>query len=350
MPVHSDVKVSIVCLAYNQEAYIKDALEGFIAQETDFPFEVIVHDDASTDNTSQIIKQYAERFPDLITPILQKENQFGKGRRIIRDIVLPITHGDYIALCEGDDYWISKHKLQKQYDALAHYEECAICLHNSLVMDYGCNALYLSEPDSGDRSKSVEEIIVEGGGRKNPTASFFFKKEAYGCEVRGPVGDHFNLISMARFGGAIWLSEPMSVYRLMAHGSWSVRHEEVSSKARAKYHEQYISSLESLDAWTCGRYSKAFMEREDMHRQLLLGETIEAQFGAGEMGVIKLLKEAPSIKVVVKSILRRFASERVKKRIARLLVLISNWHLKTLISNDAAKIPDWASPLKLDES
>ena len=107
------VMVSVLCTAYNHEKWIKDAIEGVLEQQTDFKYELIIHDDASTDNTASVIQQYAGQYPDVIRPIFQKENQFGKCS-LYKKYLFPSARGKYIALCEGDDYWCDSHKLQRQ--------------------------------------------------------------------------------------------------------------------------------------------------------------------------------------------------------------------------------------------
>ncbi len=117
--------VTIQCLAYNHELYIKQALDGFVMQETNFPFEVIVHDDASTDKTADIIRLYEAKFPDIIKPIYETENQFAKGK--LCQIMNKASHGKYIAICEGDDWWTDKTKLQRQVDFLEAHPEISAC-------------------------------------------------------------------------------------------------------------------------------------------------------------------------------------------------------------------------------
>jgi len=97
--------VSVVCITYNHEHYIKDAIEGFLIQETRFPFEIIIHDDASTDATAEISRQYAEKYPNIIRLILQEENQYSQGKNVL-PIVFAKAKGEYVALCEGDDYFL----------------------------------------------------------------------------------------------------------------------------------------------------------------------------------------------------------------------------------------------------
>ena len=110
--------VSIQCLVYNHEPYLRQCLDGFVMQKTNFKFEAIVHDDVSTDGSAEIIREYAERFPSIIKPIYETENQYSKQDGSLNRIMREACKGKYIALCEGDDYWIDPLKLQKQVDFL----------------------------------------------------------------------------------------------------------------------------------------------------------------------------------------------------------------------------------------
>lgn len=114
----NEVTVSIVCLTYNQERYIRQTLDGFLAQEADFNYEIVVHDDASTDSTPAIIEEYSLKYPDVFRPLLSTTNNYDKGLLYIYDIAIRHARGKYIAYCEGDDYFIDPHKLQKQVDFL----------------------------------------------------------------------------------------------------------------------------------------------------------------------------------------------------------------------------------------
>ncbi|MGM0987930.1 MAG: glycosyltransferase [Pseudomonadota bacterium] len=129
-----DPKVSIVCAAYNHTKFIEDAIISFVSQKTNFPFEIIIHDDASTDGTQDIIKEYACKYPDMIRPIYQDENQYSKNRKPL-DICLPLTKGKYVAICEGDDYWTDSGKLQAQFDYMESHDECSVTHHNAFVFD-----------------------------------------------------------------------------------------------------------------------------------------------------------------------------------------------------------------------
>ncbi|MDH1881984.1 glycosyltransferase family A protein [Empedobacter sp. GD03797] len=122
-----EIVVSIICDCYNHEKYIAQALDGFLMQNCDFKFEVLIHDDASTDNSAAIIKEYELKYPEIIKPIYQKENQYSKKVNIWKDYQFSRAKGKYIAICEGDDYWIDPLKLQKQVDFLENNEDYSSC-------------------------------------------------------------------------------------------------------------------------------------------------------------------------------------------------------------------------------
>ena len=124
----TDIMVSIFCLAYNHEKYIRKALESFVQQKTDFKFEVLVHDDASTDATASIIREYESKYPNIIRPVYQTENQYSKHISNLPTYLLPIARGKYVAWCEGDDYWTDDQKLRIQVDTMENNPTCAACI------------------------------------------------------------------------------------------------------------------------------------------------------------------------------------------------------------------------------
>jgi glycosyltransferase involved in cell wall biosynthesis len=133
---HEKPLVSILCACYNHESFIEDALNGFLMQRTDFPFEVIINDDASTDGSVEIINKYARLYPKIIKPILQTENQYGKGIKAFF-FTSGEAKGKYFALCQGDDYWLDETKLQTQADFLEKHLEYSLCGHNAFVIEGG---------------------------------------------------------------------------------------------------------------------------------------------------------------------------------------------------------------------
>lgn len=126
------IKVSISCATYNHKDFIRKCLEGFVMQKTNFEFEVLIHDDASTDGTTEIIKEYEKKYPHIIKPIYQTENQLSQKKTVTERFNLPRAQGKYFAFCEGDDYWTDENKLQTQVDFLDNNPDFSGCFHKSL--------------------------------------------------------------------------------------------------------------------------------------------------------------------------------------------------------------------------
>lgn len=122
----SETKVSICCITYNHERFIAQTIDGFLMQDTAYPFEVLIHDDASTDRTAEIIRNYEVEYPDIIKPIYQTENQYSKGVDVFF-LNSKRALGKYIAVCEGDDYWTNPLKLQMQVDFMENHEGYSMC-------------------------------------------------------------------------------------------------------------------------------------------------------------------------------------------------------------------------------
>ena len=128
--------VAIKCTVYNHEPYLRECLDGFVMQQTDFPFVAIVHDDASTDKSADIIREYAEKYPDIIKAYYETENQYSKGTlsKVMNEAV-DATGAKYIALCEGDDYWTDPKKLQKQVDILEKDDSLMAVVTDTAIVD-----------------------------------------------------------------------------------------------------------------------------------------------------------------------------------------------------------------------
>jgi glycosyltransferase involved in cell wall biosynthesis len=170
--------VSIICPTYNHEAYIRESLDGFVMQRTNFPFEIIVHDDASTDSTAEIVKEYEVKYTHLFNNIYQAENQYSKEVMSVTKILLNAASGKYIACCEGDDYWTDPYKLQKQVDFLERNDGYSSIFHNveqrwEMIEQ---SSLYLRDKifQRGFQVK-MDQLI---GQNIVPTCSLLFKKES----------------------------------------------------------------------------------------------------------------------------------------------------------------------------
>lgn len=265
-----EVLVSVYCLAYNHEKYIRDALEGFVCQKTQFSFEVIIHDDASTDNTADIIRSYADNYPDIIKPILQRENQFSRGIRIFSEIILPRVRGKYIAICEGDDYWRDENKLQRQVSFLEQNADYSGCTHQSNVLDMFHNDMRLYSLKTDDCDLEMEEIIHYWGRIFHTTSvvcrTSLFKWNNQWKELdkaESMVVD-FPMALLMRINGKVhYFSDVMSVYRYGIQGSYSKLIYEHREKQMHELKDD-IKLLESFDCLTANRYHEAIVWRKTL--------------------------------------------------------------------------------------
>ena len=153
MDLEKEIMVSVVCITYNHELFIEQAIQSILSQKTSFKFELIIHDDASPDNTQAIIKEYAEKYPSIIRPVLQKENQYSKGKGISQFYV-PLCRGKYYAYCEGDDYWVDPYKLQKQVEYLESNPSIPAVSGRYNIIDKSGNII-----DVSHRSESLDRVF-----------------------------------------------------------------------------------------------------------------------------------------------------------------------------------------------
>jgi glycosyltransferase involved in cell wall biosynthesis len=212
--------VSICCVTYNHARFIGEALDGFLMQRTAFPLEIIIHDDCSTDGTADIIREYRDRHPDLINAIFQTENQFAKGTKIYPTYVWPKARGKYIAMCEGDDYWIDPLKLQKQVDFLEAHPECSLCYHNvERFFQDNTREPDLLVPTDRKAHLSIKDIVLQN---PIPTPSVMYRNGLLGefpaWYYDLPMGDWPLWVLLAQHGQAGYINETMAAYRVHSGG------------------------------------------------------------------------------------------------------------------------------------
>lgn len=214
------IKVSILCLTYNQKKYIKETLDGFLKQRTDFAFEILINDDASTDGTTEIIKEYQKKYPHIIKPNFQKENLYSKGvRHMIVRFLIPKTKGEYLALCEGDDYWTDPYKLQKQVDFMEKNPDYTLCFHRVEVVYEDKKGVNFVFPDVEDEKWYTRQELLKTN--YIPTNSVMYRKQTYqNMPLDLMPGDWFMHLYHARFGKIKFMPEVMSVYRKHEGGMW----------------------------------------------------------------------------------------------------------------------------------
>ena len=219
------VKVSIVCVTYNHEEYIAQAIEGFIQQKTNFKFKVYIYDDASTDKTSDIIQLYVNKFPDLFVYIRANENNFQKGVNLDRDFIWPLITSEYVAYCEGDDYWIDPNKLQKQTDILDKNKDCTICFHPVKVVwedgEQKCSIFPTPSFRFYKKRLSFNDLIQHNFIQTNSVMYRWCLKD---CPNELPRNinptDYFVHLLHAQRGDIIFLPDIMSCYRKHRGGIW----------------------------------------------------------------------------------------------------------------------------------
>lgn len=252
---NSKVMVSVWCRTYNQVNYIRDALEGFISQQTNFVYQVIIFDDASTDGTSEVVREYETKYPEIFHAIIAEENTYRRPDSM--EITLEMWHkyltGKYVAFCEGDDFWIDSNKLQIQVDYMETHPECSMYLHNSLWLNCQNGKLKEGEPfrGNGEWDVSAKEIILQQR-RFPPTASFLFRgeqltKPRFFYEV--PASDYTMILYALISGNIHYNSRIMSVYRVFAKGSFAARREQDTLLRLHYYFKMYIFS-DKFDKYT----------------------------------------------------------------------------------------------------
>lgn len=217
--------VAIHCLVYNHEPYLRDCLEGFVMQQTNFPFVAVVHDDASTDASAMIIREYEEKYPNIIKPIYENVNLYKKNKHRLRQIMndaIDATGAKYVAMCEGDDYWIDSLKLQKQVDFMENHLDCTCYAHNSLMLNTKPHEIGLFN----DKLLSMHDYTLEQFITRDwftPTQSLLYRRDAYNTFVDIPGfmhGDYSILLNILLREGSYlhYENEIMSVYR---SGGWA---------------------------------------------------------------------------------------------------------------------------------
>lgn len=240
--------VSIVCITYNHEPYIEKTILGFIKQECEFDYEIIIHDDASTDNTAEIVKKYEREYSNLIRGIYQTENQHSKGIRTL-EIALKEAQGKYVALCEGDDYWNDSRKLAIQVDFLENNPAYSACVHSGyLAYEDGTIKRKMFRAFSTEKDVSTEEILEKW---LFPTASIVYRRKCrpvydlgYGPNL--PYGDFALMVYLSCKGNIHYFDRPMCVYRTMSKSSISLQR--IRNKGLAQRRdERFIALLNAID-------------------------------------------------------------------------------------------------------
>lgn len=266
---NKDIKVSVCCTVYNHEKYLRKCLDGFVMQKTNFAFEVLVNDDKSTDSSAEIIREYYEKYPNIIVPVFQSENQYSKGVQILDDILYPIARGKYIALCEGDDYWCDENKLQLQFDYMESNEDCVMCLHNTvfhyLNRNYGNYKDRLFNNWKTIHTLNAEDVFLDWSVH---TSSYFIRKEYAKKPDFGRncwAGDMVIRTWLYTIGKLVALPQIMSVYNAGVENSATELNAN-SLEIHQKNSNDIIKYYESLNSFTSKKFNNIINKRIRMQR------------------------------------------------------------------------------------
>ncbi|HEV3469262.1 MAG TPA: glycosyltransferase [Pyrinomonadaceae bacterium] len=283
--------VSVCCVAYNQARYIRDALEGFLMQQTDFPFEIIVHDDCSTDGTTEILREYEARAGGRLRVMYEEENQYSKGKKVFA-MTFAEARGRYVALCEGDDFWTDPLKLSKQVGLLEAHPGYAFCFHPARWLDEQSERPRHEaiEPPSVKEFYTLDDLLENANFI--PTCSTMFRREL--------LGDYPEWIQKTRFGdvalylfaahrGKIgFINEPMATYRFHGGGVWG-------REARRAHLETLVKTLtlvgDNLRLWRRASF-RAGLTRFSLELQAVCAR--EGEWAKAARAGLVALRAAPA--------------------------------------------------------
>ncbi|MBQ3041416.1 MAG: glycosyltransferase [Clostridia bacterium] len=315
------MKVSVICLVYNHEPYLRKCLDGFVNQKCNFEYEVLIHDDASTDNSASIIREYEEKYPNIIKPIYQTENQMSKGVKISSTYIYPIAKGEYIAWCEGDDYWTSEDKLQRQVDFLDEHPEYIACIHKYDVINrkgekvdkitfgyYENEGVYtLDDFQKYEMPGQLATYVCRN--------IFTSNLEKYLCFEKAKLPGDMKITLFLLLYGDIWrLDEKHSVYRHVSEqggNSWSSRI--LGDKKRIHRFWNALRTLEKATKENFGRKIK-FKNRKNQlaFEDIFVDKNV---FKITKKAIYYAFKEPAAIVMIFKKIFTGQRGSTIKKKL-----------------------------------
>ena len=269
-----EIGVSVICLAYNHEKYIRRCLSSIVCQKTNFSFQVFVHDDASTDGSRRIIEEFEQKYPKIIRPIYQQENQHSKHIGTIKTFIRPLVDSRYVAYCEGDDYWIDETKLQQQYDAMEAHPECGVCLHRTLEVTENEKPTGFEYPKQKYNTGLItaNELFATFVPRMYQTSSYFFRALWWHEYMQSPpaykkccdIGDVPFMLYFGSEHKVYHIEKAMSCYRRGALSSWSNAH--IADESRMiRHNDSMVRTYKLFDEMTGGTYHGFVLERVSKH-------------------------------------------------------------------------------------
>ncbi len=263
-PVNTIPLVSISCKTYMHAPFIRDAIEGFLMQQTTFPVEILIHDDASPDGTADIVREYEKKHPQLIKATYQIENQHKKKPKTDKYVKPHPRRGKYVAMCEGDDYWTDPLKLQKQVEFMEANPDFSMCFHAVELVDGHKKTGRVTGAGNKDTVFDQTKLFYSDGFH-SPTASLLFRKEHVEnrpeWSTKGPVGDIPLKLVLSQKGKFYYINQVMGVRRIRVPGSWNdrVRNNPVQEY---EYHKRMIPMLDGFNDYSKYKYNDEVLDKK----------------------------------------------------------------------------------------
>ena len=239
-------------------------------QMTNFEYEILIHDDASTDRTADIIREYESKYPDIIKPIYQTENQYSKGISMNATFNWPRAQGKYIALCEGDDYWTDPLKLQKQVDFMEAHPECSMCIHAVQVVGVnGVKKDRVIRPHNTHTIVTTKDFLLARGWNFHTSSIVFCKclmENPPQWYIEAPAGDYPLALICSNRGDVYYINEIMSAYRFFIPDSWTERLNNGNRIEQKQYQIAKIKMLKDFNHYSDKKFN------EIIHNQIFENE------------------------------------------------------------------------------
>lgn len=265
----NEIMVTVCCITYNHAKFVRQCLESIMEQKTDFDFDILIHDDASTDGTREIIKEYINKYPKRFVPVLQKTNQYSQGNRsILIKYMLERARGQYIAVCEGDDFWCDRQKLQKQFELLQKHKNCNMCTHAVEILkedgsSFGAMIPQRKIPGGEMEGKSLIHYLAYEDTHLFHTSSMFFEKKVIEADLKDmpsfllatAAEDRALFLYYAAKGNVFYTEECMSKYRIQSEGSWSQKNSQ-SKQHALRTDKELLRMINEFDEYTKGQFAK----------------------------------------------------------------------------------------------
>lgn len=312
--------VAIKCAVYNHEPYLRQCLDGFVMQKTNFKFVAIVHDDASTDKSAEIIKEYAEKYPEIIKPIYEIENQYSKRNGSLRKVMesaIFATGCKYIAICEGDDYWVDPFKLQKQVDVLESSEYIGL-VYSKVQYFYQSKNKFKEE--FGQEYNDYSSLL-----RKNciPTLTAVLRTDLYKKYIEEiqpstkgwKMGDYPMWLWFAQNSKLYFLNEIQGVYRVLDNSAshstnyltklrFTINSAKITYYFASKYHIDEIERLTQL-LWVEFEYAVRTKDKKDISRIVKEVNLLSQKQNNMKLGLMRMFAHCPKILVAGLCFFRR---------------------------------------------